>query len=35
MKFELRIGASQYDAETVKSPLDWIEKARKQLEYDV
>ncbi|RIX47287.1 GGDEF domain-containing protein [Paenibacillus nanensis] len=35
VKLELRIGASQYGAESVKSPLDWIEKARKQLEYDV
>lgn len=32
---QLRIGGCQYDAESVKSPLDWIEKARKRLEYDV
>ncbi len=35
VEFQLRIGACQYDPETVASPLDFIDKARKQLEYDV
>lgn len=33
--FQLRIADSQYDADTVNSPLDWIEQARNRLEYDV
>ncbi|MHA6480366.1 diguanylate cyclase domain-containing protein [Paenibacillus sp. strain BS8-2] len=35
VEFQLRIGEYQYDPETVSSPLDFIDKARKQLEYDV
>ncbi|WP_028596524.1 diguanylate cyclase domain-containing protein [Paenibacillus assamensis] len=32
---DLIIGAIEYDAETVTTPLDFIAQARKQLEYDV
>lgn len=35
VKLVLRIGAAQYQAETVQSPLDFMEQAKKQLEYDV
>ncbi|MDQ6421573.1 GGDEF domain-containing protein [Paenibacillus sp. LHD-117] len=35
VELQLRIGEYEYDAETVESPLDFIDKARKQLEYDV
>lgn len=33
--FQLRIGECEYSPEAVASPLDFINKARKQLEYDV
>lgn len=35
VKLILKIGAVEYKAETVKSPLDFMEQAKKQLEYDV
>ncbi|WP_214628286.1 diguanylate cyclase domain-containing protein [Paenibacillus agaridevorans] len=35
VEFQLRIGEYQYDAETIGSPLELIDMARKQLEYDV
>ncbi|MBH5317527.1 GGDEF domain-containing protein [Paenibacillus sp. GSMTC-2017] len=35
VEFQLRMGGFQYNEETVRSPLDFIDKARKQLEYDV
>ncbi|EJT8158709.1 GGDEF domain-containing protein [Listeria monocytogenes] len=35
VKLELRIGTSQFDSEKVKTPLDFIELATKELEYDV
>ncbi|QSF44934.1 diguanylate cyclase domain-containing protein [Paenibacillus tianjinensis] len=31
----LKIGAVQYEAETIENPLDFIVQAKKQLEYDV
>ncbi|MNC61393.1 hypothetical protein D3C75_1113320 [compost metagenome] len=31
----LKIGAVQYEAETVENPFDFILQAKKQLEYDV
>ncbi|MHA6531791.1 diguanylate cyclase domain-containing protein [Paenibacillus sp. BAC0078] len=31
----LKIGAMQYDAETIENPFDFIVQAKKQLEYDV
>ncbi|MEK3884043.1 diguanylate cyclase [Paenibacillus sp. PL2-23] len=34
-ELQLRIGQYTYDSETVVSSFDWIEKASKQLEYDV
>ncbi|WP_255297973.1 diguanylate cyclase domain-containing protein [Listeria monocytogenes] len=35
VKLELRIGTSQFDSEKVKTPLDFIDLATKELEYDV
>jgi GGDEF domain-containing protein len=35
VKLILKIGAMEYNADTVSSPLDFIEQAKKQLEYDV
>jgi GGDEF domain-containing protein len=35
IELNLRIGAVEYDAETIVTPLDFILQARKQLEYDV
>lgn len=35
VEFQLRIGQYEYAPETVASPFDWIEKAGKQLEFDV
>jgi GGDEF domain-containing protein len=35
VEFQLRIGEFQYDPETISSPLEFIDKARKQLEFDV
>ncbi|WP_239256625.1 diguanylate cyclase domain-containing protein [Listeria ilorinensis] len=35
VKLELRVGAKQYDANEIKTPLDFIEQTSKELEYDV
>ncbi|WP_341280920.1 diguanylate cyclase [Paenibacillus sp. FSL H8-0537] len=35
VELSLKIGALQYDPETIPAPLDFIVQARKQLEYDV
>nr|WP_306813124.1 GGDEF domain-containing protein [Paenibacillus soyae] len=35
VEFQLRIGPYTYDPEAVASPFDWIDKASKQLEFDV
>ncbi|MFD0588701.1 diguanylate cyclase domain-containing protein [Paenibacillus sp. GCM10027627] len=35
VEFQLRIGKFEYSADTVQSPLEFIDKARKQLEFDV
>ncbi|WP_127588381.1 diguanylate cyclase domain-containing protein [Paenibacillus koleovorans] len=35
IELNLRIGATQYDPQTIETPLDFIVQARKQLEYDV
>lgn len=35
VKLILKIGAVEYKADTVATPLDFIEQAKKQLEYDV
>ncbi len=35
VRIELRVGAKLYDPETIKTPLDFIEAAEKELEYDV
>ncbi|GKU76057.1 diguanylate cyclase domain-containing protein [Paenibacillus sp. L3-i20] len=35
VEFQLRMGGFEYDIASVQSPLEFIDKARKQLEYDV
>jgi GGDEF domain-containing protein len=35
VELQLRIGAIEYNSETIKSPIDFISQARGQLEYDV
>lgn len=35
VKLILKIGAVQYDHDTIRSPLEFVEQAQKQLEYDV
>jgi len=35
IELSLKIGAIEYDSELIESPIDFIVKARKQLEYDV
>lgn len=35
VELQLRIGAIEYNPETIKSPIDFIAQARNQLEYDV
>jgi GGDEF domain-containing protein len=35
VRIELRVGAKLFDPETIQTPLDFIEAAEKELEYDV